>query len=514
MDGDRVNNALRNTKWGVFQKTTNLLFPFIVRSVLIHILGAEYSGLNGLFVSILSVLNLTELGFSNAIIFSMYKPAAEDNIEKMCALLNLYKRIYRIVGAIVTGFGLVVLPFVPDLITGEVPSDINIYILFIAFLLDSVLDYFLFGYKTSLLSVYQKEYVISRNSLIYNITLYSAQILVVVLAKNYYLFVLLIPVCRVILNFMNSHNADRMFPEIVPKGRVSDSEIKELKKNVYGLAIWKIGGASRSSFDSIFISKFLGLVTIAIYSNYFCVINGVDTIISVICTSITAGVGNKIAMESRELNYEDFRKFQFLYMWIVGWCVVCIYCLIQPFMRLWMGDDYMFSNEIVILLCYYFFMLKKGDINSVYYHAAGLWWNGRYRSIVEAVLNLILNYFLGKYFGIIGIILATIISFSIVNLYGSYIVFRDYFKNKQYIVFCLENLCTLSVVCVSCMVTQWVIEWVAGIFNVQGSVPYLAIGGLACIVIPNIIFALVYCFRNPYRSYMVYAWNVFQRRRR
>ena len=74
--------------WGVIQKLVFILGPFAVRTVLIHVLAAEYSGLSSLFTSILSILSLSVLVFSNAIVYSMYKPVANDDKKKL-PLLNM-----------------------------------------------------------------------------------------------------------------------------------------------------------------------------------------------------------------------------------------------------------------------------------------------------------------------------------------------------------------------------------------------------------------------------------------
>ena len=70
-------------------KMLNILIPFILRSVMLNTLGVQYLGLNGLFRSILSFLNLAELGVGSAMVFSMYKPIAEDDSKTICALLKL-----------------------------------------------------------------------------------------------------------------------------------------------------------------------------------------------------------------------------------------------------------------------------------------------------------------------------------------------------------------------------------------------------------------------------------------
>lgn len=149
MEIERTKNSARNIRWGIIQKLAQSLGPFVVRTVLIYVMGAEYAGLNSLFTSILSVLSLTELGFSQAIVYSMYKPVAEGDKEKICALLNIYKRAYHVIGYVILGIGCAIIPLIPFLISGDVPAGINLYILYIIYLLNTVISYFLFAYKTA-----------------------------------------------------------------------------------------------------------------------------------------------------------------------------------------------------------------------------------------------------------------------------------------------------------------------------------------------------------------------------
>ncbi|MCF0238149.1 MAG: polysaccharide biosynthesis protein, partial [Sphaerochaetaceae bacterium] len=143
----RTHNTIRNSVWGLGQKALMLISPFIIRTLIIKTLGADYLGLNGLFVSILQVLNLVELGFSSAITFSLYKPIAEKNIPVVCGLMNVYKKIYRYVGFGILGLGLFFSPFLSFVIKGDVPSDINIYLLYYLYLFNTASSYLLFAYK-------------------------------------------------------------------------------------------------------------------------------------------------------------------------------------------------------------------------------------------------------------------------------------------------------------------------------------------------------------------------------
>ena len=500
---ERTKNALRNTKWGVVQRAVHIFLPFLVRTVLIYTLCAEYSGLSSLFTSILQVLSLTELGISNAIVFSMYKPIAEENKDKICAILNYYRKAYLFIGVIILLLGLSILPVLPKLIKDDIPSNINLYALYLVYLFNTVISYFLYAYKTCLLTAHQRADIISKNTLLYSFFLHGFQCLSLLLFRNFYCYVVILPVSTVVLNLLNNRAVNKLFPEYKPCGFITEEERKELKKKVLGLAIWKIGGATRNTFDSIVASAYLGLIAVTIYNNYFYILNGVNTILGVITSSIIAGVGNKIATESKEENYQDFLKFHFLYMWIAGWCCICMMCLYQPFMRLWMGETLMLPNGAMLLFCYLFLMMKQGDINSVYYQAAGLWWFGKIRSIIEAGLNLVLNLILGKYYGITGILFATIISFTCVYFYGSKFVFTEYFKNGKRLHHYLENMMFFLVTILGGFITCYIGKRIIAFLDIKSAVIILMVYAVSCLFVPNIIFWGVYSNNKRYRTYIM-----------
>ncbi len=166
---DKRKNVKRGIQHGVINRIVTLLLPFLVRTVLIQTLGAEYVGIRGLFGSILTVLSLTELGVGTAITFNMYRPIVEDDYYTIGALLNLYKKLYRIIGFVVLGLGLSITPFLRFLIKGSYPADINLQLVFLLYLIDTVLSYWLYAYKGSLSNAYQRTDVLSRiGSIIFN----------------------------------------------------------------------------------------------------------------------------------------------------------------------------------------------------------------------------------------------------------------------------------------------------------------------------------------------------------
>ena len=187
----RTKNATRNMFFGFINKLIVLLFPFVIRAMIIKTLGSEYLGLSSLFTSILQVLNLAELGFNSAIVYSMYKPIAEKDTTTICALINMYKKIYRIIGITIITLGLILLPFLNLLIKGNYPSDINIYILYLICLFNTGITYFLFAYKNALFTAHQRSDITSNIQSISYVLQYLIQIFVLVKLKNYYMFVII-----------------------------------------------------------------------------------------------------------------------------------------------------------------------------------------------------------------------------------------------------------------------------------------------------------------------------------
>jgi O-antigen/teichoic acid export membrane protein len=234
----------------------------------------------------------------------------------------------------------------------------------------------------------------------------------------------------------------KIFPGLSCNGKLDLVERRKIRKNVYGLLIQKIGETTRNSFDSIVLSSLFGLVIVGIYSNYYFVMNSVIGFMAILLHSIIPIVGNSVATEDIEKNFNDFEYIHFGYMTIACVATSCLICLYQPFMDIWVGGkDLLFPFEIVIAFAVYFYLLKIGDIPAIYYSAAGLWWYGRYRYIIEAIINIILNIILGKIFGPIGIVLATIISIiGFSYWYSTYLIFKYYFGFEKIKSFLVKNV--------------------------------------------------------------------------
>ena len=387
----RRKNAFRNIEFGFLNKMVTILFPFLMRTILIKTLGSEYLGLSSLFTSILQVLSLSELGIGSAMVFELYKPIAKNDTEKICKLQNLYRVIYKIIGTVIVTIGVILLPFLNNFIEGGYPEDINIYVLYILYLFNSAASYLLFAYKSSILTAYQRRDIILNIGSIVHVLLYVIQIICLVNFKNYYAYVIWLPIFTIIENVLISIYVDKKYPEYKPIGKLDKNEIKNVFLNVKDLFGHKLSNVVTNSADTIVISSFIGLNMVTIYNNYYYLMSAISGILDIVYQGILAGIGNSIVSESKEKNKNDFYKFYFINAWIVGWCSICFVCLFQPMMKLWMGSNLMLDFSSVILLGIYFYVWKIRQTILTYKDAAGMWKIDKIKPYIEIIFNLTIN---------------------------------------------------------------------------------------------------------------------------
>lgn len=460
----RSCNVGRNMIFGFINRCVSLLLPFVVRTVVIARFGALYLGMNSLLASIFQMLNLAELGFGAAVVYSLYRPVAEGNTETVCAYLGTYRKIYRVIGLVILVAGMAVMPFFPNVLHGQaVPGDMDIFIWYIIFLADAVVSYLLFGYKTAIPSALQRNDLLSRVDTVVLISRTLVQLAFLLLTDNFYFYLLTSLLFTVLRNFLVSHLVELYYPQYVCRGQIDEAQFGELKRLVGGLSLSKFRGASRHMIDSLCITVFVGLTMTAIYSNYFLIHNAVISLFGIIGASMVASVGNSIVTENVEKNYRDMRRFNFMYMLLAGWAVSCMLCLYQPFVRLWVGPNLMLGMAEVVALCLYFYLLKAGDMRWIYFEGAGLWWKARYIVIVEIIANIVLNILLAKYWGVLGIILATLISLFFVNFIGgAWILFKEYFHNGKLREFFADQALYFVVTIIIATVCWWACEAIGG----------------------------------------------------
>jgi len=345
----RAKNATRNVKVMMIAFVLQTVLSFAYRTVFIRVLGGEYLGLDSLFLNVISILSVAELGVGVAIAYCMYKPAADNDIERLKSLNYLYKKIYRYIIVIVLFLGLMVIPFLPLFIGAGSISPVNIYVVYLLFLSNALISY-IAAHRRTLIFVFQRNDIISKIGIIATSLSISARIGILLLTRNYYLVVSLVVLFTVLESLLIIVVSHKMFPEIRGKGAKVDRETKRgIAKNVYALLFHRIGGIVVLSSVTLQISIFFGLEMVALVSNYMLLIGMAGMIFSILISSVQASIGNMIAKEGVDKNYKIFKILK-LGSWIItGLFAVVFITVINPFITVWIGLDWTLGFWFVML---------------------------------------------------------------------------------------------------------------------------------------------------------------------
>ena len=510
MKMDRLANAARSTVFSGGLIVCRTLATFALRTALLYSLGVEYLGLNGLFASVIQVLNIADLGVESAIAFSLYQPIAEDDEESICALLRLYRKYYIGIGFFILAAGLCTTPFVPGLIEGDIPSGINVYFAFFLYLLSVVSSYLAGGYRKCLLKAHMRGDIISKISLAVSVTVTVLQLIVVCGLKNYYLYLALLIVSIVAENMIAARVSGKLYARYKPKGKLPQEYLRQFGQRIRDLFTAKVSTVVLNSADAIVISAFLGLGVLAQYQNYYYILTAVAALMEVIYDSAMAGIGNSLITESKEKNYIDLRMLSFAVAWVSGWCACCFLCLYQPFMEIWVGKELLLPFGMVILFACYFVAIELNRVVNVYKDAAGMWHQDRFRPLTAAILNLILNLLTVRRMGLYGVLLSSIVAILGVEIpWLLRNIFSELFPRGnlwKYIVSLLHYVLMMILACVP----AWLICRL---------LPFSGWGGLlsravVCVCVPNLIFLAAYHGKEEFRNWVGILKGMIGRRGR
>ena len=484
-DSSRLANASRNIATGTINQVIQLLFSFTARSIFIKILGAEYLGIGGLFINILQVLSLADLGFSSAIVYTLYKPIAEGDEDKQAALMGYYKKIYAIVAVVVTISGLAVVPFLKYIINleREIPHLTLYYLLYLA---NTVMSY-LFIYKISITTAHQKSYLLNIYDAVFSMIQYSIQILLLVVFKNFTIYLVFQLCCTFSINLFKSYRSQLLYPYISKKIDLDKQTKKEISLNLQSMFIYKIGSVILFNTDSILISIFVGTLTVGYYSNYKLIIGSISVFTSIIFSSITAIMGSINASGDREKQFFMFKVLDFVGFWVFSFCSICFFILMNDFIFLWIGRGYLLNFTVVLAMILNFYL--PGSIHSVavFRDTTGIFKQTKYIFLTTALLNLILSLVFGKLFGLAGILYATVAARILTNLwFEPYILYKSYFKVSPRVYFLQKARYVLAF-----LAAALIVYLISSIFNAH-TIGDFIIKMIICTVAANGLFLLLF----------------------
>ena len=437
MANTRTENVIKNSTASIVYKIVHTLIQFIVRTAFIHILGNEYTGISGLFTDILQVLSVMELGLDSSMVYALYKPLAQKDEKRITAFLKFYRTAFRIIGIVVLLGGICLLPFM-QLFVKDVPNiKENLNGIFMMYVVTSGCSYFLI-YKTVLFRADQKSRIISNCSSFIEILECISEVILLLVTKQFYAYLILRFVAAISGNLILSAIARKRYSAYMNKNseKLSKVEKKKIFRDLACMTIYNVASVAINSTDSVFISAFAGTVEVAIMGNFTLIIRGVNTTIGQIANAAKASVGN-LAVTSNTIKQEQvFEQMNFLSFWVACFSGTCLLVLLNPFIGdIWFDTSYTISEHIIAIMVVNFFIAVMTYSVEAFRIANGLFVYGWYRPAIMAVLNIVLDIIMGNKWGIPGIFLATTISRALTQVwFDPYLIYKMVFKKsaKQY----------------------------------------------------------------------------------
>lgn len=494
----RIKNSLKNIYTGLLGQIVTLLITFITRTIFIKFLGTSYLGISSLFSNILTIFSLAELGVGQAIVFNLYKAIADDEKQKICALMNLYEKMYKFIGLFILVIGLSFTPFLHVLIKGGIYIE-NIKLIYILFVVNSASSYF-YIYRSSFIIANQKNYIITKINYIFLIITNILQIVFLIISKNYIIYLLIQIILTIVQNIYISKKCIKIYPFLKNNKNYSlgKEEKSNIFKNIRALMVYKIGTISLNSTDNLIISYFVGITTVGLYSNYNLIVVSISGFLNIIFNSLTASIGNLVSKESVKKKKEMFNIINFSTFWIYGVSSICLFILMTPFVDFWIGNEFVLNNYTVLIISLNFYIGGMLFTPYTYRQTLGLFTYGKWRPVISAILNIFLSILLGGNFGLPGVLIATVITRILTNVwFDPYIVYSKGFNSsaKNY----FKKYCEYVLVVILCgAISNYLCTFILGNGLIQ-----LISKCIICLSISNGIIVLFY-YRTEEFNYLYY----------
>ncbi|WP_317437442.1 oligosaccharide flippase family protein [Thomasclavelia spiroformis] len=411
----RAKNAMLNLIFGYLSQIGIILLSFIGRKIFLIFLSADYLGINGLFSNILTVLSFAELGLDTALVYSLYKPVADNDCNMIFSLMKYFKKIYMILACLIFCIGIAIIPLFKYIVNSDLPLNYLI-ICYLLILINTVLSYFV-AHKVALLSACQMQRIQKTVLLFTNIILQILYIIVLIIWKSYILYLCATIISTIIGNVILSVIFNRIIPDSYQNANIVMVDKKSIISRITSTFFYKIGAVLVSNTDNILISALVSTYAVGLYSNYYTVINSVQSFIAIMTTSLISGVGNLAVKKTRKVQHELFDMFLLIYHFIATVGFIGFYLVFNDFITLWLGKQFLFEKNIVLVIAMNFYLTNILNPIYIFREANGLFQQTKYVMLIRAFINLLLSYFLGIKFGVAGIFLATAVSLIITSFW-------------------------------------------------------------------------------------------------
>ncbi len=489
----RTVNSVYGTIASCIYYVMYMALGIINRKVLVFFLGIEYQGANGLFSSVLNVLSIAELGIGTAIIFHLYKPLAQGDVRTVGSIMSFYKKCFRYIAGVMLLIG-ILCSIKLDFFVGENSLPLNLRVVYFLMLADVVASY-TFAYKRSILYADQKHYIVSIINCLFVVFVNLFQIGVLYFSKNYYLFLVVKVIFRVVENISLNLVVDRLYPYL--KNGTSDpipeELLEDIKLKVKGLLFHKISTFIVNGTDNVIISKFLGLATVGVFTNYTYIISAINGFTQQISEATSGSIGNLLVIESKEKCHSVFKEMNLINSFITTVAASGVFVLANEFIFL-IFHGYALDERVVLWLSINMLFTGQRRIFGAFKAAAGIQYEDRYVPLVESLVNLIFSILLVRVYGVFGVIMGTVIS-QICDYAYTFPVFvykKTFAKNY------FDYLIYIIPIFFYQIVALFFVRFILQKIVIENAIYSFVLKAMACILINLVAFLAVFGWRKDF----------------
>ena len=421
-----------NIKVGMFFYILSLFLAFFSRKVFLNCLGAEFIGLTGMLMNIMSFLSVAELGIGTSIVYFLYKPLQEDNHERINEIMSMLAFLYRCIGLIIGSCGILISLFFPWWF-GHLGTGLPlVYFAFYSFLTTTVSAY-VFNFKQLLVSANQKQYLVNAYFQTIAIVQSLTQILLAYYYRNLWLWVVVGLVFTIIGIIVFNIRIRQLYPWLrinLKEGRENLKRYPEILKKTRQIFVQRIKDFILYKSDELLVGMFVSVVQVAFYGNYTIITSKLNFLVNVLSDGMNAGVGNLVAEGDEKNIMKVFWELTAVRFLISGAIVFSLLLFLQPFVTYWFGRQYRLSDLIVFLLVFNIFIYLSRGVVENYISAHGLY-SDVWVAWTELALNICITLCLAPFYGIVGILLGKILSvFFIAVFWKPYFLFSRGLKQS------------------------------------------------------------------------------------
>lgn len=419
---------------------------FLVNKYFAFYLGVQNLGLMKLFTQLLSYLNLAEMGLTSASTYALYKPLAEKDYQQLSIVINTITSLYNKIFLFILIIGLFLNPIIPFFIKDEIFNQ-NIYLYWSLYVINTALSYSFVKY-TILFTADQKFGFVRLVQGISKISCQVLQIITIIKLHSFFIFILLL-ILDNIIQFIFYKLYYKKNYKCIFKTKLKDNSIT---KNLKDLFWHQIAGPIVYNSDFILISKFISLNVVGVYASYQMILYMMLTVVGIGINVLKPKIGKFIANNNKADIFDYWKSLNIIFLFISIFFSFCSYKLINSFIGLWIGNEFVLPKLTVFLIMINLFIRSFRTITDTFKEGSGFF-DDIYLPILEAIINFVLSLILAQHIGLNGVIIGTIFSnILIIFIAKPILVFKRCFNKeiKDYIKIYLNYLILIFISLTSC----------------------------------------------------------------